>query len=105
MGARVRGDGPHRGQLTYLSALLDGAAEIEGLVVDTELRWAFLERLVATGVLGEPAIAAELERDRTAAGERHAATARAARPTAEAKAGRGPRWWSPPTCPTRCRRR
>ncbi|WP_404960102.1 aminopeptidase N [Streptomyces sp. 147326] len=74
------------GQLTYLSALLDGAAEIEGLAVDTELRWAFLERLVATGVLDEPAIAAELDRDPTAAGERHAATARAARPTAEAKA-------------------
>ncbi|WP_330330439.1 aminopeptidase N [Streptomyces sp. NBC_00536] len=74
------------GQLTFLSALLDGNAEIEGLAVDTELRWAFLERLVATGVLGEAAIVAELERDKTAAGERHAATARAARPTAEAKA-------------------
>lgn len=74
------------GQLTYLSALLDGSAEIEGLVVDTELRWAFLERLVATGVAGEAAIEAELERDATAAGQRHAATARAARPTAEAKA-------------------
>ncbi|MFE3585696.1 aminopeptidase N [Streptomyces vinaceus] len=73
-------------QLAFLSALLDGAAEVEGLVVDTELRWAFLERLVATGVLGDAAIDAELERDRTAAGERHAATARAARPTAEAKA-------------------
>ncbi|MGW6982293.1 aminopeptidase N [Streptomyces sp. NPDC054932] len=74
------------GQLTYLSALLDGSAEIEGLAVDTELRWTFLERLAATGVAGEAAIAAELERDATAAGERHAATARAARPTAEAKA-------------------
>ncbi|WP_330261836.1 aminopeptidase N [Streptomyces sp. NBC_00539] len=74
------------GQLTYLSALLDGSAEIEGLVVDTELRWAFLERLVATGVAGEAAIEAELERDATAAGQRHAATARAARPTADAKA-------------------
>ncbi|NXY99016.1 aminopeptidase N [Streptomyces sp. BR123] len=74
------------GQLTYLKALLDGAAEVEGLVVDTELRWAFLERLAATGVVDEPEIAAELERDRTAAGERHAATARAARPTAGAKA-------------------
>ncbi|MGW0390823.1 aminopeptidase N [Streptomyces sp. NPDC003042] len=74
------------GQLTYLSALLDGAAEIEGLAVDTELRWAFLERLAATGVADEDAIAAELKRDPTAAGERHAATARAARPTAEAKA-------------------
>ncbi|MFD3870748.1 aminopeptidase N [Streptomyces sp. NPDC058623] len=74
------------GQLTYLAALLDGAAELEGLVVDTELRWAFLERLVATGVVGEAAIDAELTRDATAAGERHAATARAARPTTEAKA-------------------
>ncbi|MDD9382801.1 aminopeptidase N [Streptomyces sp. ZAF1911] len=73
-------------QLTYLSALLDGSAEVKGLAVDTELRWAFLERLVATGVSDEAAIAAELERDKTAAGERHAATARAARPTAEAKA-------------------
>ncbi|GGS90282.1 MULTISPECIES: aminopeptidase N [Streptomyces] len=73
-------------QLTYLKALLDGVAEIEGLVVDTELRWAFLERLAAAGVADEAAIAAELERDPTAAGERHAATARAARPTAEAKA-------------------
>ncbi|MEU6867870.1 aminopeptidase N [Streptomyces sp. NPDC046876] len=73
-------------QLTYLAALLDGSAEVEGLVVDTELRWAFLERLAATGRADEAAIAAELERDRTAAGERHAATARAARPTAEAKA-------------------
>ncbi|MEU4357758.1 aminopeptidase N [Streptomyces virginiae] len=74
-------------QLAYLSALLDGSAVIEGLAVDTELRWAFLERLAATGVADEPAIAAELERDATAAGERHAATARAARPTADAKAG------------------
>ncbi|MEU3723373.1 aminopeptidase N [Streptomyces sp. NPDC031705] len=74
------------GQLSYLAALLDGSAEVEGLVVDTELRWAFLERLAATGRADEAAIAAELERDRTAAGERHAATARAARPTAEAKA-------------------
>ncbi|WP_407839160.1 aminopeptidase N [Streptomyces sp. DSM 116496] len=73
-------------QLTYLSALLDGSAEVKGLAVDTDLRWAFLERLVATGVADEAAIAAELERDKTAAGERHAATARAARPTAEAKA-------------------
>ncbi|MET9696237.1 aminopeptidase N [Streptomyces sp. NPDC006529] len=74
------------GQLTFLAALLEGTAEIKGLAVDTELRWSFLERLVATGVVGEAAIAAELERDKTAAGERHAATARAARPTAEAKA-------------------
>ncbi|MER5767059.1 aminopeptidase N [Streptomyces sp. NPDC001985] len=73
-------------QLDLLQALLDGADSIEGLAVDTELRWAFVERLAATGVLDEDGIAAEYERDRTAAGEQHAATARAARPSAEAKA-------------------
>ncbi|MGW1769799.1 aminopeptidase N [Streptomyces sp. NPDC002073] len=73
-------------QLDLLAALLDGSESVEGLVVDTELRWAFLERLAATGRADEAQIAAELERDKTAAGERHAATARAARPTAEAKA-------------------
>ncbi|MFF8955968.1 aminopeptidase N [Streptomyces sp. NPDC014894] len=73
-------------QLDLLQALLEGADTIEGLAVDTELRWAFVERLAATGVLDEDGIAAEYERDRTAAGEQHAATARSARPTEEAKA-------------------
>ncbi|MEV8522827.1 aminopeptidase N [Streptomyces sp. NPDC052000] len=73
-------------QLDLLQGLLTGSEVIEGLAVDTELRWAFVERLAATGELDEAEIAAELERDRTAAGERHAATARAARPTPEAKA-------------------
>ncbi|MFM9370185.1 aminopeptidase N [Streptomyces sp. Da 82-17] len=73
-------------QLDLLAALLAGTETVEGLAVDTELRWAFLERLAATGRAGEKEIAAEYERDKTAAGERHAATARAARPTPEAKA-------------------
>ncbi|MGP3991103.1 aminopeptidase N [Streptomyces sp. 3N207] len=73
-------------QLDLLAALLDGSETIEGLVVDTELRWAFLERLAATGRAGDAQIGAELERDATSAGERHAAAARAARPTPEAKA-------------------
>ncbi|PGH50377.1 aminopeptidase N [Streptomyces sp. Ru87] len=73
-------------QLDLLAGLLDGTESVEGLTVDTELRWALLVRLAATGRAGEPDIAAELERDRTSAGEQHAATARAARPSAEAKA-------------------
>ncbi|MFF7897257.1 MULTISPECIES: aminopeptidase N [unclassified Streptomyces] len=73
-------------QLDLLESLLDGSQTVEGLVVDTELRWAFVERLAAVGRFDEPEIAGEYERDRTAAGERHAATARAARPTEEAKA-------------------
>ncbi|WP_055565823.1 aminopeptidase N [Streptomyces atriruber] len=72
--------------LALLEGLLDGSESVDGLAVDTELRWAFVARLAATGRLDEAGIAAELERDRTAAGERHAASARAARPTAEAKA-------------------
>ncbi|MET9380416.1 aminopeptidase N [Streptomyces sp. NPDC002928] len=73
-------------QLDLLEALLDGSQSVEGLAVDTELRWAFVERLAAVGRFDESEIAAEYERDKTAAGERHAATARAARPTEEAKA-------------------
>ncbi|MEU2558683.1 aminopeptidase N [Streptomyces longispororuber] len=73
-------------QLDLLEALLEGTRTIEGLAVDTELRWALVGRLAAVGRYDEAEIAAEYERDRTAAGERHAAAARAARPTPEAKA-------------------
>ncbi|MEU8851705.1 aminopeptidase N [Streptomyces sp. NPDC048564] len=73
-------------QLDLLEGLLDGSHSIEGLAVDTELRWAFVQRLAAVGRFDEAEIAGEYERDKTAAGERHATTARAARPTAEAKA-------------------
>lgn len=73
-------------QLDLLEALLEGRETIEGLAVDTELRWAFVERLATVGRFDEAEITAEYERDKTAAGERHAATARAARPTGEAKA-------------------
>ncbi|MGI5198018.1 aminopeptidase N [Streptomyces sp. CA-288835] len=73
-------------QLDLLEGLLSGSETIEGLAVDTELRWTFVQRLAATGRFDEAEITAEYERDKTAAGERHAATARAARPTEEAKA-------------------
>jgi aminopeptidase N len=68
-----------------VAGLLDGTVPLAGLTVDTDLRWHLLHRLVATGRAGEAEIAAELERDNTATGQRHAAAARAARPTAEAK--------------------
>ncbi|MEV0533415.1 aminopeptidase N [Kitasatospora sp. NPDC050463] len=74
------------GQLDLLAGLLDGSTEIKGLAVDTELRWTLLGRLAATGRADEAAIAAELVRDNTAAGQEHAASCRAALPTAEAKA-------------------
>ncbi|AQW50815.1 aminopeptidase N [Streptomyces violaceusniger] len=73
-------------QLDLVAGLLEGTETIEGLAIDTELRWALLQRLTATGRADEEAIAAELERDKTSAGERYAAMARAARPTPQAKA-------------------
>ena len=73
-------------QLDLVAQLLDGSVVLDGLDIDTDLRWALLVRLVSVGRLDETAVDAELARDDTAAGRRHAATARAARPTAEAKA-------------------
>ena len=72
--------------LDLLAGLLSGERTLPGLAVDPELRWALLVRLAATGRVDEEGIAAEAERDPSAAGQRHAAAARAARPTAEAKA-------------------
>lgn len=68
-----------------VEALLDGGLEIDGLAVDQDLRWSLVTSLAASGNAGER-IEAELERDRTISGQEHAAAARAARPTAEAKA-------------------
>ncbi len=73
-------------QAAVLRGLLDGSESLPGLLVDTELRWTFVVRLAALGSLADAEIANELVRDRTATGEKRAATARAARPTAAAKA-------------------
>jgi aminopeptidase N len=73
-------------QLDRVAALLDGTETVEGLAIDTDLRWLLLRRLVAKGRRGDAEIDAELDRDDTAAGRHHALTLRAARPTAEAKA-------------------
>jgi aminopeptidase N len=69
-----------------LRGLLDGTGAVPGLTVDTDLRWTLLSALVAVGAADLAEIEAELDRDPTAAGQRRAATARALRPTAEAKA-------------------
>jgi aminopeptidase N len=73
-------------QIAFVSRLLSGDEVLDGLALDTDLRWAIVQSLVARGVLGQDEIAAEYERDQTSAGVRAAATARALIPTAEAKA-------------------
>ncbi len=71
--------------LALLAGLLDASAQIEGVVVDTDLRGRLLRRLVSRGAAGPAEIDAELAADATDAGERHAATCRAAIPGAAAK--------------------
>ena len=71
--------------LALLGSLLDGTAMFEGLSVDTELRWTLLYRLVSRGLAGFAEIESELARDATDAGERHAASCRAAVPDPENK--------------------
>jgi aminopeptidase N len=66
------------GDLALLAGLLDGSAAVEGLAIDTDLRWLLLYRLASRGAAGPAEIDAELARDATDAGARHAATCRAA---------------------------
>lgn len=73
-------------QVDVLAGLLAGSRQIDGLTIDTEMRWGLLTALVAAGRMGEPEIAAELARDDTATGRLHAAAARGAIPTPESKA-------------------
>jgi aminopeptidase N len=71
--------------LADLEALLDGTLSFDGLAVDQDLRWVLITGLARAG-RAEDRIEAELTRDQTISGKEHAAAARAAQPTAEAKA-------------------
>jgi aminopeptidase N len=71
--------------LQLLTGLLEGSTAVDGLVIDTELRWRLLRRLVSRGAAGQSRIDAELDSDRTDAGERHAAQCQASIPEPEAK--------------------
>ena len=59
---------------------------LDGLAVDTDLRWTLLSSLAKNGRADADRIDDELARDNTISGKEHAAAARALRPTAEAKA-------------------
>ncbi len=76
-------------EVPVVASLIDGGDPapqgLPGLVVDAELRWRAVRALAARDAIGEKEIAAESERDNTAAGARHAAAARAAKPDREAK--------------------
>ncbi len=72
--------------LDDLAGLLDGSFVIDGLAVDTDVRWALVTHLARNGRIGADRIAEELERDNTISGQEHAAAALASRPDAQAKA-------------------
>lgn len=69
---------------TVLRSVLDG--QIDGLVLDADLRWTFVQALAALGDADADEIDRELAGDNTNQGQESAAGARAARPTADAKA-------------------
>jgi aminopeptidase N len=71
--------------LALLAGLLDGSAAVDGLAIDTELRWHLLYRLASRGAAGPAEVDAELARDATDAGARHATACRAAFPQPAAK--------------------
>jgi len=69
----------------WILGLLDGATQVEGLVVDFEIRWRAVTALATIGVVDDELIALELKRDPTDEGRRRAAAARAALPLVSAK--------------------
>ncbi|WP_448319167.1 aminopeptidase N [Streptomyces sp. CO7] len=74
------------GEFALLRGLLDGTEKIDGLEIDQELRWDFLEPLAAHGLADEAALAEERGRDNTASGERRQVRCLAARPSEAVKA-------------------
>jgi aminopeptidase N len=72
--------------LAFVRRLLDGAEDLPGLTVDTDLRWQIVGTLARRGADDDGVlIDAELKNDPTDIGARRAAGCRAARPAAEAK--------------------
>ncbi len=72
-------------QLQRIGDLLDGPSDRNGLMIDADLRWRLLHRLVATGLRAVEDIEAEFSRDSTAFGRHRADRAKAAVPSADAK--------------------
>ncbi|SQD93617.1 Aminopeptidase N [Parafrankia sp. Ea1.12] len=75
-------------EVDELRGWLTGRGVPDGLVVDPDLRWLVLDRLVVLDAAGEAEIAAELDRDRSTRAAEHAARSRAAigEPAAKARA-------------------
>ena len=77
----------HRNEdVVWVRGLLEGSAALDGLAIDTEMRWTLLTSLATAGHAAESEIEHELQQDDTATGRERAARALASIPTAGAKA-------------------
>ncbi len=72
-------------QLDKISHLLSGKAQLDGLEIDTDLRWELLTSLSVGGKVSKDRIDTELEADNTANGQKAHAAAIAALPDPKAK--------------------
>jgi len=72
--------------VAWVRGLLEGSAVLDGLAIDTEMRWTLLTSLASAGAAAESEIEAGRQQDNTATGRERAARALATIPTAEAKA-------------------
>ena len=71
--------------LAIIERLLEGEETLDGLAIDTDLRWTLLLALARGGAADAERVEAEARRDDTATGRRHRAQALAAMPSAQAK--------------------
>ncbi|CAN5581196.1 aminopeptidase N [soil metagenome] len=71
--------------VTTLMGLIDGSVALDGLEIDTDLRWELVEGLALNAAIDDAAVASALEKDNTSNGQQAAARARATFPSTEAK--------------------
>ena len=71
--------------MAFMAGLLDRSASLDGLEIDTDLRWILLTALASTGYVGRARIEQELAADNTISGHENAAGALAALPDPETK--------------------
>ncbi len=71
--------------MELFAGLLDGSVVLDGLTIDTDMRWSILTALASTGAVDRARIEQELATDNTNAGKEKAAAALATLPDAEAK--------------------
>jgi len=71
--------------MAFMAGLVDGSTVLEGLSVDTDMRWTLLTALASTGYVDRARIDEELAQDNTSSGHEKAAGAVAALPGPDTK--------------------